>query len=303
MKNAGTQPVALPSYVLITPARNEATFIELTVKSMVSQTIQPVKWVVVSDGSTDGTDEIVKMYATEHEWIELVRMPERTERHFAGKVHAFNAGYERVKDFGYDIIGNLDADISFEKDHFEFLMGKFHDDPFLGVAGTAFIENSSVAYDYDVVNIEHVSGQCQLFRRECYEKIGGYTPIKGGGVDWTAVTTARMKGWKTRTFPEKTFIHHRTMGTGMSSLLLSRIRFGKQDYYLGGHPVWEIFRSIYQMKNKPFIVGGVLLSVGYFWAMLTGVEKAVSRELEMFRRKEQMKRLRGFIRKYVYSYT
>ena len=94
----GDEDVRSLAYVLITPARNEAAFIEQTINSVVAQTVLPLKWVIVSDGSTDGTDDIVKKYAAEHSWIELVRMPERQERHFAGKVHAFNAGFERVKD-------------------------------------------------------------------------------------------------------------------------------------------------------------------------------------------------------------
>src|SRR5207244_12506716 len=93
------------TYVLITPARNEATFIELTIKSVVGQTVRPAKWVIVSDGSTEGTDDIVRKYAAEHRWIELVRMPERRERHFAGKVHAFKAAYARLKDLQCDMIG------------------------------------------------------------------------------------------------------------------------------------------------------------------------------------------------------
>ena len=285
------------TYVLITPARNEAAFIELTIKSMISQTVTPLKWVIVSDGSTDGTDDIVRRYASEHEWIELMRMPERRERNFAGKAHAFNAGYAKVKDLEYDIIGNIDADISFGQDHFEFLIGKFAENTLLGVAGTAFVEGLSVAYNYDYVNIEHVSGLCQLFRRTCFEEIGGYLPIKGGGVDWTAVTTARMKGWETRTFTEKPSIHHRKMGTGMSTSLASCFRVGRQDYYLGGHPLWEIFRSIYQMTKKPYIFGGMLLLFGFYWSMLTCVEKSVTKELEVFRRREQMQRLRVFFKK------
>jgi poly-beta-1,6-N-acetyl-D-glucosamine synthase len=280
------------TYVLITPARNEEMFIEQTIKSVVGQTIRPIKWVIVSDGSTDGTDGIVKEYLAEHQWIELLRMPERRERHFAAKVRAFNAGYAKVRHINYEIIGNLDADISFAADHFEFLLGKFEENSLLGVAGTAFIEDSSIAYNYDIVNIEHVSGQCQLFRRRCFEEIGGYMPIKGGGVDWTAVTTARMKGWKTRTFTEKTFIHHRRMGTGMSTVLASRFRFGKQDYYLGGHPAWEVLRCLYQMKRKPFILGGLFLFCGYFWAFVTRVEKPIPMALIDFRRNEQMQRLK-----------
>src|SRR6266540_152585 len=99
---------ALPTFVLITPARNEAKFIELTINSVVTQTLRPVKWIIVSDGSTDGTDQIVLEFTKKYPWIELIRMPERTERHFAGKVHAFNAGYARVADLDFDIVGNLD---------------------------------------------------------------------------------------------------------------------------------------------------------------------------------------------------
>lgn len=284
------------SYVLITPARNEAAYIELTLESMVNQTVPPLKWVIVSDGSTDGTDDIIIKYLEKYKWIELVRMPERLERHFAGKVGAFNAGYERVRALEYDAIGNLDADISFGKDHFEFLINKFAENPLLGVAGTAFIEGSSVAYNYDIVNIEHVSGQCQFFSRKCFEEIGGYVPIKGGGIDWTAVTTARMKGWQTRTFTERTFVHHRSMGTGTGTLLGSRFRFGKQDYYLGAHPLWEFFRSLYHMKNKPVVIGGLFLLSGYFWGFIIRVERPISSELVAFRRREQMQKFRILFR-------
>ena len=105
---------------------------------MIAQTSLPLMWVIVSDGSTDGTDEIVNRYAAIFPWIELLRMPERSDRHFAGKVHAFNAGYERVKDIDFDIVGNLDADVSFEPDQFEFLIGEMQDAPQIGVAGAPF---------------------------------------------------------------------------------------------------------------------------------------------------------------------
>ena len=141
-----------------------------------------------------------------------------------------------------------------------------------------------MAYNYDYVNIHHVSGQCQIFRRQCYEEIGGYVPIRGGGIDWTAVTTARMKGWLTRTFPEKTFIHHRKMGTGTGSVLSAKFRFGKQDYYLGSHPVWEVFRCIYQMKNRPWIVSGLAILTGYVAGYLLRAARPISRELPNFRR-------------------
>jgi biofilm PGA synthesis N-glycosyltransferase PgaC len=283
-------------YVLITPARNEEENIERVIKSMISQTVLPTKWVIVSDGSTDRTDDIVSQYLSTNPWIELVRMPEHNDRQFAAKVGCFNAGYEKVRKLDYDIIGNLDADISFNRDYFQFLMAEFVEDTELGVAGTPFVENGS-HYDYRFTNIEHVSGACQLFRRECLEEIGGYIPIKGGGIDWVAVTTARMKGWKTRTFTEKTCLHHRKIGTGNNNELVAWFKQGRKDYFLGGHPLWEMFRTLYQMSKRPYIIGGSLLLLGYAWARVTKEERPISNDLVQFVRKEQMLRLRNFFRK------
>jgi poly-beta-1,6-N-acetyl-D-glucosamine synthase len=287
---------AVPSYVLITPARNEAQYIELAIKSVISQTVKPLKWVIVSDGSTDGTDEVVLKYATEHDWLELLRMPERKERHFAGKVHAFNAGYARVEDLPYTVIGNLDADISFDdRDYFAFLMSKFAKDPRLGVGGTPYRQGNSM-HDYRFVNIEDVSGACQLFRRECFEEIGGYRPLKGGGVDHVAFLTARMKGWRTRTFTDKVCLHHRQSGTAQRSVLMARFKTGALDYALGSHPIWEMFRTVYQMTKRPFVSGGLMLIAGYAWAMVRRAERPVSCELMAFRRREQMQRLKRFFK-------
>lgn len=284
------------NYVLITPARNEEDFIEITIQSMIGQTRLPLKWVIVSDGSTDGTDDIVKKYLPAYSWIELVRTPERKERHFAGKVMAFNAGYEKIKDLNYDIIGNLDADLSFEKNYFEFLLSKFAENPKLGVGGTPFVEDGK-HYDFRFASTDHVSGACQLFRKACFEEIGGYIPIKGGGIDWTAVTTARMKGWTTRTFTDKVCNHHRKIGTGDSSQLMSQFKYGQKNYFLGGHPLWHLSRSIFQMKNKPYIIGGLLLLWGYLWASIKRMERPVSPELMKFYRAEQMQRLKNIFRK------
>ena len=284
--------LTLPTYALITPARNEAQFIELAIKSVVAQTVRPLKWVVVSDGSTDGTDEIVNKYAAQHDWIELVRMPERRARHFAGKVHAFNAGQSKLVDLKYGVIGNLDADISFDdKDYFAFLMSKFAENPRLGVGGTPYRHENST-YDYRFVNIEDVSGACQLFRRECFEEIGGYSPMKGGGVDHIAFLSARMKGWETRTFTDKECLHHRSSGTAQRGPLMARFTSGGLDYALGGHPIWELFRTVYQMTKKPFVIGGLMLAAGYAWALVRCVDRPIPREMVAFRRRDQMQRLK-----------
>jgi poly-beta-1,6-N-acetyl-D-glucosamine synthase len=283
------------NYALVTPARNEEDNIERVIQSVLSQTVLPLRWVIVSDGSTDRTDSIVKKYLPENPWIELVRMPEHADRQFAAKVNCFNAGYAKVKEIEYDIIGNLDADISFDPDYFEFLLSKYESDQNLGVAGTPFVEDGK-HYDYRFSNIEHVSGACQLFRRRCFEEIGGYVPIKGGGIDWVAVTTARMKGWKTRTYLEKTCLHHRKIGTGNTSPTMTGFRQGKKDYFLGNHPLWEIFRTLYQMTRKPYIVGGSLLFLGFALACIKRVEKPISKELLEFIRKEQVQRLKSVVR-------
>jgi glycosyltransferase involved in cell wall biosynthesis len=283
-------------YVIITPARNEAQFIELTLKSVVAQTVLPLRWVIVSDGSTDETDAIVTKYASKHPWIELVAMPKREERHFAGKVHAFNAGYARVKDLGYQVIASLDADISFDPDYFQFLLLKLAADPLLGLTGTPFQELSGRMYDYRFVSIEHVSGACQVFRRECFEAIGGYVPVKGGSIDHIAVISSRMKGWKTRTFSEKVCIHHRELGTAERKALSSKFKYGIKDYAIGNHPLWEVFRAVHQMAMPPVCAGGIALGAGYFWAALRRNDRPVPPELIAFHRREQMQRLKKFFR-------
>jgi glycosyltransferase involved in cell wall biosynthesis len=281
--------------VLITPARDEAQFIELTIKSVIAQTVRPLRWVIVSDGSTDGTDEIVKKYAADHSWIELLRMPERRERHFGGKAVAFNSGYAKVKALPYEVIGNLDGDLSFDENYFSFLLGKLVEDTALGLVGTPFKgATSNQTYDFNIVGLDHVSGACQLFRRECFEEIGGYIPVKLGGVDFIALITARMKGWKTRTFTEQACLHHREMGTAEQGKMKAVFKNGIKDYAFGGHPVWEFFRVLYQMKSRP--LGGLVLGAGYGWALLRRIERPIPTEVVAFRRQEQMQRLRGIIR-------
>jgi glycosyltransferase involved in cell wall biosynthesis len=284
--------LTLPKYIVITPARNEEEFIELTLKAVVSQIIRPLKWVIVSDGSTDGTNDIVRTYAAANPWIELLQMPERKGRDFAGKVHAFNSGYRKVGEMEYEVIVSLDADISFEEDYFSYLLTRLAEDPELGLVGTPFREKSGQTYDYRYVSIEHVSGACQVFRRECFQAIGGYLPVKGGLIDRIAVISARMKGWKTRTFTERSCYHHRAMGTAQHGRMLAKFKDGAKDYAIGNHPAWELFRSAYQITRRPFVVGGIALGAGYVWSAIRCVQRPVTTDLIKFHRREQMQRLR-----------
>ena len=263
-------------------------------KCVVAQTARPLKWVIVSDGSTDGTDEIVRGYLETYPWIELLRMPERAERHFAGKVLAFNAGYDKVRSLKPQVVGNLDADVTFEPDHFETLLSKAAEDPGLGVFGAPFREGN-FQYDYRFTNIENVWGGCQLFRSECYEDIGGYKPVKGGCIDHIAVVSARMNGWKTRTFSERVCIHHRVMGTAQQGPIKSKFKMGVKDYSVGNHPLWQLSRAVYQMRNRPFLLGGLALGAGYFWSAVRRSEVRVTPGMVRFIRREQLNRLRKFV--------
>ena len=226
-------------YVLITPAHNEEAFIEKTLASMVAQTRLPERWVIVDDGSTDRTAQIVESYSSRYQWIELSRTPQRSDRNFAGKVHAFNAGLKRARSLEFDVIGNLDADLSFEPDYLEFLIGKFAEDPRLGVAGTPFTEDGGYDTARDSFEGEnHVAGGCQLFRRQCFQDVGGYIPEPDGGIDWIAVMTARMKGWTMRSFPEKRFHHHRTLGTA------GKKQIGRRVFPMGKKiTIWVVLLS------------------------------------------------------------
>ena len=287
------------TYALITPAWNEEAHLEQVIGSVVHQSVLPVRWVIVSDGSTDRTDAIVESYAAKYPWIRLLRLERSAERHFAGKARAVNAAFDSLQSLAFDLVGNLDADITLPQDYYEFLLGKFIAAPDLGVAGTPFVDEGDVSgkhsYGHALANLSHVSGACQLFRRKCFEDIGGYTPIKGGGIDWVAVTTARMKGWTTRTFLERTCVHHRAMGTADRSAIRARFRHGQEDYRVGNHPVWEIARGLFQMKNKPRVIGGLSLILGYTYAWLSRKPNPVPEALRLFHRAEQLERTRKML--------
>jgi biofilm PGA synthesis N-glycosyltransferase PgaC len=175
-------------------------------------------------------------------------------------------------------------------------MRKFGEDPALGVAGTVFTEPkgySSATDSFEGQN--YVSGQCQMFRRECFEEIGGYFPSKAGGIDWIAVTTARMIGWKTRSFREKSFFHNRILGTADRGEIASNYAYGTKDYFLGGHPVWEIFRCSYRLVKRPYLLGGLALFSGYLAAFFSRTKRPVSDELMRFHRHEQMVKLKAVL--------
>lgn len=284
-------------YTLVTAARNEQGFISRTLTSVAAQTVLPERWVIIDDGSTDQTAAIVRGYAERYPWIELVCRPHRADRNFAGKAHAVNAGLGQMQSVDFDVVGNLDADVSFGPDYMEFLLQKFADDPLLGVAGTPFTQEGDYDSARDSFEGEsYVAGPIQLFRRQCFREIGGYVPNPSGGVDWIAVMTARMKGWTVRSFPEKRFHHHRPLGMAERGKISALFSYGEKDYYLGGSPIWQLFRVTYRMTKKPWIAGGLVLLCGYMWAAVRRIQRPVSPDLMRFHRQDQMRKLRAICR-------
>ena len=281
-------------YVLVTPARNEADYIESTLKSVVAQTIAPSKWVIVSDGSTDGTDGIVERYAKKHAYIEFVARVAGTGRDFGSKVFAFNAGFERLGGTDYSYIGNLDADISLDPDYFERLLQRFSERPRLGIGGGAIFESVGGEYRARCGNrIRSVAGAVQLFRKECFQEIGGYSPIETGGIDTLAEVTAAMLEWEVESFPDLMVRHHRTTSTALGSGSISvNLRAGRRDYALGNHPLYQLCKSFGRLSHRPIIIASYFQLVGYFWAALGNDRVAVPDDVYRYLRKEQLARLR-----------
>ncbi len=283
------------AYILITAARNEETFIERTLSSVVAQTFLPQRWIIVDDGSTDQTAQIVERYARRFAWIQLIKRAERRSRSFAAKAEAFHIGLKHCETVQFEVIGNVDADISFDSDHLEFLLRKFSEEPELGVAGTPFTESGYDSATDSFEGQKHVPGQCQLFRRQCFNDIGGYVGNPAGGIDWIAATMARMKGWKTCSFPEKRVHHYRVVGTAERGVVAAFFYYGQKDYYLGGAPLWQLFRVCYRITKRPRLIGGLALLIGYCWAMFRRIGHPVSDEMILFHRGEQMNELRAIV--------
>lgn len=283
------------SYVVITPARNEAERIEQTIQAMLQQTVPPLRWIIASDGSTDSTDAIVTRYTEQIPWIRLARMPERAERHFAGKAQSFNSVLASIQELPYQAVACMDADVCIAPDYYAFLLDKLVSNDMLGVVGTPFRELSGEVYDYRYVSVINIDGKCQLFRRSCMEQIGGYVLSMGGNIDTIACLSARAKGWKTRVFPERIGTHLRQTGTARRGLLGARFNEGMRDYLIGNHPVWQLLRMAYQMKLKPYFLRGAAIELGYIWSALHRVERPISAGLIALRRREQMHHLADLV--------
>jgi biofilm PGA synthesis N-glycosyltransferase PgaC len=286
-------------YVLITAVKNEGDHIERTIKSIICQSKLPLKWVIVSDDSTDNTDEIVRSYEKKYKFIEFVRRYGENKNkdqsaNFASKICAFNMGYALLKHSKYQLIGNLDGDMSFGSTYYERIIDEFYKDPLLGVAsGLIFDAFDGRIQPHCASNAGYVPGALQMFRRKCYEDIGGYIAVRQGGEDTIASYTARMKGWNVKIFNELEAFHHKK-GRSQRGLIKECFREGTMFYLLGSHPIVEIGKSLCRLFAKPYCIGSMIRICGFIWPLFRGSERPVSDKFVRHMRHYQMQRIMSF---------
>jgi GT2 family glycosyltransferase len=287
---------ARSAYVLMTAAYNEEECIRKTIESLLAQSQLPERWVIVSDGSTDQTDEIIQEYAGKYQFIRFLRVERAPGRSFGSKVRALRAGSALLNDVNFNFVGNLDADITIPSDYFRDLIARFDEDPMLGLAagfvrdkrGTAFYDNKS--------NRTYAPAHgAQLVRRSCYEEIGGYAVLEHGGEDWHAQISAEMRGWKARSYPDLPMFHERPTGEG-DVVLHYKFREGRMDYSLGSDPIFEVLKCVGRITEKPFLVGAAARWCGFSWSYIRRERRPVSNQFVSFVRNDQRQRLSMLLR-------
>jgi len=283
-------------YILITAAKNEEKYIGNTLWSVSIQTRPPKKWIIVSDGSTDQTNDIVSEYSKKHPFIQLIKRQADSGRNFGSQVAAINFGYSLIKDLKLDLIGNLDADVSFGPDYFETVMNNFSSNPRLGLSGGWIQEEKNgVFQDRPFNSMKSVPHAVQLFRRECFEKIEGYHPMPYGGSDTLAEIMVRMNGWEVKPMRELKVAHLKPTNSA-EGLIRAAWRQGQMDRSMGTHPVFEIARIARRIPERPFGIYALTRFCSFVSAILLGKKPSVTEQLLRFLRKEQVLALFPFRR-------
>lgn len=281
-------------YMIITPAFNEAKYLGKTIESVIRQTLPPARWVIVDDGSTDQTAQIILRYARSCPWISyLHREKDPTQTYYASNVYALLAGYEAIRNSSFEYLAILDADIILCHSYYEELFKRFEMNQDMGIAAGGLLE--SVGGKLENLEFDRYSTPkaFQVFRRECYERIGGYFPCRNGGEDTCAEILARMHGWKTWSFPDVKAIHQRPVGTGDGSKVLrARFRQGLADYCLSTHPVFMLAKCLSRcVKERPRVLSGLARLCGFLSGYLRAEQRELSGDARRYVRREQITRL------------
>ena len=278
-------------YVIITPVRDEQQHVESTIRSVLAQTIRPIEWIVVDDGSRDRTTEIVGAYARSHGWIRLIKRNNRGFRQSgAGVVQAFYDGFNQLSTNNWDFVVKLDGDLSFAPNYFARLFMQFHDDSALGIAGGSVFHDVNGSLKLEKGPRFHVRGATKVYRRQCWEQLGGLITAPG----WDIVDEARanLLGWKTASFDDIGIIHQRYTGTAESKWR-DQIKNGKAYYVAGYHPLFMAAKCVYRVTSKPFIFGSVCMACGFLSGYLHNHSRVNDRVLVDYIRRQQLRRLLG----------
>lgn len=285
----------MSNYVIITPAFNEEKYIEDTIKGVLSQNIIPVIWIIIDDGSNDGMACIIKEYAKKYDWIKYVFRPKVPgQSYYGSNVYAIQEGVKHLGDINYDYLAILDADIALPVDYYDKLLSRMEKDSELGITSGVYMDRIGENKFRKVLNDRRSTPKAlTVFRKLCFEDIGGFVPMKYGGEDTIACFTARMKGWKTWSFPDIVAIHNKPVGTGHANNLLKiRFRQGFGEYFIATYPLFMLVKSLRRcIKEKPYLFGGLARLLGFIYAHFIGEPRQIPKELIKYIRKEQFGRV------------
>jgi poly-beta-1,6-N-acetyl-D-glucosamine synthase len=284
--------VSNPAYIVVTPVRNEREHFARTIASMVSQTMRPQCWVIVDDGSQDGTDAIADCAAQNHSWIRVVHRPDRGARKQGGGViEAFYDGLKLVEREAWDFLIKLDGDLSFDGEYFEQCFRHFERDPKLGVGGgTVCVQRTDGVVPESKDPAFHVRGATKIYRRALWEAMSGL--VCATGWDTCDEVKANMLGWKSYSFPEVRVLHHRPTGAADGSWRNS-FKNGRANYITGYHPLFMLAKCAKRIVRRPYVIDAAGLLAGFFSGYLYGVPQVADRALVQYLRREQLRRLVG----------
>lgn len=278
-------------YVVISPVRNEEDYIRLTLDSMVGQSIRPAEWIIVNDGSTDRTSEIVHSYMAEHPWIRLVELTDRGY-YFPGTgvVQVFNQGFQAISVPDWEFVVKLDVDLSFEPDYFERLFARFRADPSLGIAsGLPLLPLNEGWVPEDVLD-DHPVGPSKIYRRTCWQQSGGLRPVPGW--DLADLLAAQMNGWRTVCFKDVLLKHYRISGVRRGSTWARATLQGSFEYRHGYALHYTVLKALHHIRDVESAVTAAAKVTGYLKAWITRQPYLFEADMRAFLRGKQAKVLR-----------
>lgn len=280
-------------YSLVTPVYNEEAHIGRTIASVVAQTIRPIEWIIVSDRSSDRTDEIVSEAGKEHSWIKLLRVEDNPGQGFARVVFNSERGISHLSNPNYKYLGLLDGDVTFQADYFERLIHEFVANTKLGLAGGVVIDVGQPRNKFPINRID-VPGAVQFFKRDCFESIGSLIPIPEGGWDGMTCAMARMNRYETKLITDLVVDHHKPRNISQGGVLKRKYQMGTRDYAAGYHPLFEFAKCCSRLfRERPYILAAIAWGFGYFSALLRRRARIIPNSLLVHVQKEQMNRLIG----------